>query len=247
MDKLNVIKLFFYENKKKIIVVLILLLLLISGLSISLNSKSFNNHKEKVVFENVVEEKQKPKSDETEYYYIDIKGYVNNPGVYSIAKGKRVVDALNIAGGLREEADTSLLNLSMVLKDEMVIIVYSKSELVELETTISKKNSENLICNQKVVNDACIVNNKSIEIIPNNNAFNKSDDDTNNSIASEKININTANIDLLMTLSGIGESKASAIIEYRKQNGDFNSIFDIKKVTGIGESIFESIKDYITV
>ena len=243
MDKLNVIKLFFYENKKKIIVVLILLLLLISGLSISLNSKSFNNHKEKVVFENVVEEKQKTKSDETEYYYIDIKGYVNNPGVYSIAKGKRVVDALNIAGGLREEADTSLLNLSMVLKDEMVIIVYSKSELVELETIISKKNSENLICNQKVVNDACIVNNKSIEIIPNNNAFNKSDD----SIASEKININTANIDLLMTLSGIGESKASAIIEYRKQNGDFNSIFDIKKVTGIGESIFESIKDYITV
>ena len=50
-----------------------------------------------------------------------------------------------------------------------------------------------------------------------------------------------------MTLSKIGESKANSIIEYRESNGDFKTIEDIKNVSGIGDSLFESIKDYITV
>ena len=62
-----------------------------------------------------------------------------------------------------------------------------------------------------------------------------------------KVNINTANKETLKTIPGIGDSKAVNIINYRKTNGFFKSIEDIKKVDGIGESIFESIKDYITV
>ena len=61
------------------------------------------------------------------------------------------------------------------------------------------------------------------------------------------ININTASVVELMSLDGIGESKAKAIIEYRDINGDFENILDIKNVSGIGESIYEKIKDYITV
>lgn len=61
------------------------------------------------------------------------------------------------------------------------------------------------------------------------------------------ININTATKEQLMTLSGIGESKAMTIIEYRKQNGGFNTIEDIMKIPGIKEETFSKIKEYITV
>ncbi len=62
-----------------------------------------------------------------------------------------------------------------------------------------------------------------------------------------KININSDNRFELMELPGIGENKADAIIEYRKENGDFSSIDEIKNVSGIGESIFIKIRDYIYV
>ena len=69
------------------------------------------------------------------------------------------------------------------------------------------------------------------------------DDNTTNSL----ISINDASIEQLTTLPGIGKSKANDIIEYRNQNGKFQTIDDIKKVKGIGESVFEKIKDSITI
>ena len=62
-----------------------------------------------------------------------------------------------------------------------------------------------------------------------------------------KVNINTADEDELMTLSGIGESRAKAIIAYREENGKFESIEDIMKIDGIKEKMFEKIRDSITV
>ena len=65
--------------------------------------------------------------------------------------------------------------------------------------------------------------------------------------ADEKVNINTADKDLLMTLPGIGESKAEAILQYRQDHGNFGSIGDICQVSGIKEAVFSRIKDRITV
>ena len=132
-----------------------------------------------------------------------------------------------MAGGLRKDSDTSNINLSKKLTDEMVIIVYTKKEIQE------EKNKNEIVC--PPCNNACIKEeDEKAKIIT---------DKTNNT----KININTATMEELQTLNGIGEAKAKAIIEYRNKNEKFKTIDEIKNVTGIGESAFEKIKDSITV
>jgi competence protein ComEA len=157
--------------------------------------------------------------------FIDIKGNVLNPGVYSLDEGSRVIDVINISGGLTENANTRYINLSKILIDGDVIVIYSNEE-------IEKAKESNIIyietpCICEEINDACLDNN-----ISNNNSL---------------ININTASLGELDSLSGIGESKAQAIIKYREENGAFNSIEDILNVSGISETIFSKIKDFITV
>ena len=167
-------------------------------------------------------------------YFVDIKGSINNPGVYEVDCGKRVIDVINMAGGLTEDADTTILNLSKKVKDEMYIIVYSNSQIKEYKEKllpskeIIKKVEEKIICPDNS-NDAC----------------EKSSTSKEETKIEGKININTASKEELMNLPSIGESKADKIIEYRKTN-IFNTIDDIKNVSGIGESIFNKIKDYIT-
>ena len=126
----------------------------------------------------------------------------------TIVKDKRVKDIIEEAGGLLDDADTSNINLSEKLKDQMVVYVL--------------KNGE-----------------KPKQIMNSSSSSNGSN--------SEVININTATKEQLMKISGIGKTKAEAIIEYREKNGDFKSKEDITKVKGIGKSTFEKIKDKIEV
>ncbi len=161
--------------------------------------------------------------------YIDIKGSINKPGVYKIDSDSRVIDAINKAGGLKEEADTSLLNLSMKLHDEMYIYIYTKEEVLNFVKVVEDKNHKIDECQK--TNEICIDK----EVI-------KKDDVINN-----KLNINKASIEELKLLPGIGEAKAQLIIDYRNTKGVFNDINDIKNVSGIGDSLFDKIKDLITV
>lgn len=186
------------------------------------------------------EEKKEPikASVNSEYktVFVDVKGSVKEPGVYEMDEGKRIIDAINIAGGLTENADTINLNLSKKLTDEMYIVVYSKEEIYNYKKSNEKSNeeikcvSEECVC-PDVKNDACI----SKENIKNEETI------------IDKISINNASKEELMNLSGIGESKAEAIISYRNKNGGFQNIEDIKNVSGIGDSVFEKIKDKITL
>ena len=143
----------------------------------------------------------------------------------------RVIDVINKAGGLTEHADTSVLNLSKKVIDEMVIIVYSKDEVKDFKKTKELEQQVQNNCIQKdenaLKNDACITNQETLQ--------------------STKISINNATIEQLMTLPGIGESKAKEIIDYRTTNGPFTSIEDLKNIPGIGESIFAKIKENITL
>ena len=74
--------------------------------------------------------------------YVEIKGSVKNPGVYQMPKNSRVFELIEQAGGVTSLADTSNLNLSMLLEDAMVIYVYSQEELQE-ETLNTEDNSQN--------------------------------------------------------------------------------------------------------
>lgn len=186
------------------------------------------------------EELNKSETKTSKYIYVDIKGAVKSPNVYMIEEGKRVIDAINLSGGILENADTSIINLSKKLTDEMCIIVYTKEEIEEYR----KQGLEDKEISKKLKQNTLWVNDYNDAQINKGNT-NKSNNEK--SISNEKISINTATKDELLTLSGIGESKAEAIIKYREDNGEFKTIEDIKNVTGIGDALFEKIKDDITI
>lgn len=167
---------------------------------------------------------------------LDIKGAITNPGVYKLSEGT-VFDAIQKAGGLLETADTSYLNLSKKLQDEMVIIIYTKEEIEQFQ----KGNEWNLpieTCQcPKIENDGCLVKEKTV-------TNKKEEVKTEEKKGPHVIQIQTASIEEWMTLPGIGETKAQAIIEYRNTYG-FESIEDVKKVKGIGESTYQKIQVYL--
>lgn len=180
--------------------------------------------------------KVEEKVNDIKTLFVDIKGAVNAPGVYELDEGKRVIDAINLAGGFTDKADTININLSKKLTDEMFIVIYTKQEIYNYKKTNETSNikcaSFECIC-PDVNNDACIKKDTKIK---------DSKKELNN-----KISINSASKEELMTLNGIGEAKADAIINYRNENGLFKTIEDLKNVSGVGNSVFEKIKNNITL
>lgn len=229
---------FLKKNYKYIIGGIVILIIIILSIYFSLKYTE-NIKKEDVIVEDKNKEEDKVSEEKNNYYYVDVKGAVNNPGVYKLEEDKRVIDAINLAGGLRDDSDTSVINLSKKIKDEMCIVIYTKDELDKYKSeslNISEKLTnieKNHIINDEF-NDALIEdeNNDSQSIISNINS---------------KVSINFASKEELLTLTGIGESKADAIIKYREENGEFKSIEDIKNVSGIGDALYEKIKDNITL
>lgn len=211
----------------------VILMMIIAGVMVYL----FGDKKEEVVEEvikeevAVVEPKEEVLEEEKEESItIDIKGEVKTPGVYELPLNSRVIDAINISGGLTNKADTSDINLSKILKDENVIVISNKYS--NQTTKYTKK-------------ETLVVNNASTS--KDNVVSSSNSSDTNTNKTNDKVSINTATKEQLMNLNGIGESKANDIIAYRNQNGLFKSIEDIKKISGIGDKLFDKIKDHITI
>lgn len=223
-------------NRK--LILSIVTMFVIAGLSFVYISNTNKELKKSEVYDLEVEEKKTNNLEIEEaikYITVDIKGEVKSPGVYKIEEGKRVVDAINASGGLTKKAVTKYINLSKVLKDEDVIIINNISELEKIE---DKKNIEEIKINNKSnisVKESDVITNDKSDIV-------KESDSNKNTI----VNINTCTLEELLSINGIGESKAKSIIEYRENVGLFTSKEDIMKVSGIGESLYDKIKDYIT-
>jgi len=201
----------------------------------------YDKEAEKLVLEDeiIVKEELVEEKENIQTIFVEIKGAVNNPGVYEFEEGKRVIDAINMAGGLLKNAYTKNLNLSKKLTDEMYIIVYTNYEINKYKEDNDKKENitEEIVCASSecicpdITNDACI-----------NESIKEEKEET-----TSKISINNASKEELMTLTSIGESKANAIIKYREENNGFKSIEEIKNVSGIGDALFEKIKDNIAL
>lgn len=247
------------DHKKQIfilggIIFLILLLLGIGLWKFYFHADLKDKHKEEDII--LIEDKNKDDISEKEenslekhedkenanLVTIDIKGAVHNPGIYQIANTSRINDALLLAGGVRNDADLSVINLSKKIFDEMVIIIYTKDEVknfVEVKKEEVEKQEKCVVTYENIVNDACVCS--------DNTTTNDKKIDEENIGTTSIISLNEATKEQLMTLTGIGESKALLIIEYRESHNGFQTIEEIKNIKGIGDSIFEEIKDRITV
>ena len=200
--------LFFRQNVKSIILAFVCSLVLIIGALFYFNQNKTEDYSG-VSFSNISNEinnkDERAENRHDEKIFVDVKGAVKHPGVFETTKDKRIKDLIEEAGGLLDDADTSTLNLSQKVKDQMVIYILKHGEK-------PKKIS-----------------------------------DSSSSSNTDVININTANKEQLMKISGVGKTKAEAIIAYREKNGDFKKKEDITKVQGIGKATFEKIKDKIEV
>jgi competence protein ComEA len=231
----ELIKKYFNMYWKVIITCLGVILLLVFIVIIFMYTKSNNKVEDKNNLTNNIDGLAEKETIEKENYYVEIKGAIINPGVYKMASNSRVIDVITEAGGLSENADTTPLNLSKKINDEMLVIVYTKDEIISFKDgnktikEVIKYIEKECNCPDPIINGACYKDNA-----------NQNDEST-------KISINEASKDELMSLTGIGESKANDIIEYRNVNGTFKTIEDLKNVSGIGDNLFDKIKDYITV
>lgn len=210
---------------KKLIFPAVLIFIYILGF-IYLDDKI--NKKEVTKIENIIYEEEKDIEEKQEeqnieqveisYIYVDVKGAVKKPGVYKLVNGSRVIDAINISGGLLKNSNTVYINLSKILKDSDIVKIYTNDEINDM----SKEDIKDIDSEMK-------------------------NDEDNLDEENILLNINTATVNELDELDGIGEAKAKAIVEYRNQNGKFKTIEEIKNVSGISEALFEKIKSFITV
>jgi competence protein ComEA len=219
------------KSKMKYLLLILVPILLFACFIPLINEKE-TEEEEAVLEETVTEEVE----EEVKTLKVDIKGAVKNPGVYTVTEDNRVKDVIDMAGGLLKNAHTSFINLSKKVTDEMVIIIYTNEEIeaLEKEETIQYEVVEVPCECPDTQNDACIEEKK------------ETTNTTTSATTEHKININTATQEELLTIPGIGESKAKNIINYR-ESFPFETIEDIKEVSGIGDALFEKIQDYITV
>ncbi|MDO4489595.1 MAG: helix-hairpin-helix domain-containing protein [Lachnospiraceae bacterium] len=157
--------------------------------------------------------------------YVDVSGEVLQPGVYELSEGDRVFHAIRAAGGFTEQAETRSLNQAELLWDGEKIIVYSREEAQQKGGWIqlSESGTEQKGSGSQRTGDGAV------------------------SPGDGRINLNRADKEELMTLPGVGESRAEAILSYRETQGAFSSIEEIMQIPGIKEKLFEQIRDKITI
>ena len=156
--------------------------------------------------------------------FVHVKGEVSKPGLYEVEEGARVQEAIDAAGGFTDNAEVDSVNLAQRLMDEDEILVLSnlpdaKASEEAKPKSASKSTSGGVVRSSSSGSSAPI----------------------------KAVNINTASVEELMTIPGIGESYARNIIQYRSENGAFNSIEEIMRIKGISKARFDEMKEYIRV
>ncbi len=158
--------------------------------------------------------------------YVDVCGAVANPGVFQLAAGSRVFQAIEAAGGYLPEAALTCVNRAGVLTDGQQLYILTQEEMERQGRDPAEMSG---------ASDGQM------------NGSAGTGQNTGMTAQDNRININTADEAQLTTLTGIGATRAQAIIAYREENGPFAAIEDIMNVQGIKEGTFAKIKDEIVV
>lgn len=153
---------------------------------------------------------------------VHVCGAVQQPGVYEIEEGSRVIDAVELAGGFTDEACQDGINLAIALADSNRVYIPSIDDMEKCDASMGLYSTSG--------------ENGTVSL-------NENDGKT----ATNLININTAGESELQRIPGIGETRAKSIIAYRQEHGHFNKKEDIQNVSGIGPASYEKMKDVITV
>ena len=148
--------------------------------------------------------------------YVDIKGEILRPGVYEFSCESRLQEVIKKAGGFTEDADQTKINLAQKITDQMQIIVPNLHSKQEGEET------------------------------EENSGKGSSSSTTPSHSKQGTVNINTATLEELQTIKGIGKKKAEAILQYRKEHGPFRTKEDLLQVKGIGKKALEAIESQVT-
>lgn len=207
------------DQKQKIILIIIIVVI-----AIVIGYYYYNSTKEIYSYnyaeiENVVEEEvvEEIEEKEEEEIIIHITGAIINNGIVKVNANARINDVIEAAGGLTEDADLTNVNLAYEVKDGQKIYIPSIDDEIEEIDTIVSEGGGIAIIDEEIEEEESL------------------------------IDINHASLAELMTIPGIGESTATKIIEYRETQGAFETIEEIKNVSGIGDAKYNTIKEYITV
>ena len=206
------------KQKKIISIILLIIAILTYYYFYTKNNTEEINNKDLEISNNQTQETKEEK------IVVHITGAVNKEGIIELEENARLADAIEKAGGAKENADIKNINLATILEDGMKVHIPTVEETKA--NNQNENNSENSIETQEDTQTKII---------------------TSNTKTQGKININTATEEELDTLPGIGPSTANKIIDYRKENGKFKSVEEIKEVSGIGDAKYEKIKKLITI
>lgn len=206
-------------DKTKMIKIIIAAVVAVLAIIYYVSNKQETNTYDNILTSDVVVENKVEENTKEEKSTIKVyvTGEVNTPGVIELEEGARIQDAIEGAGGIKAEASLKEINLAYEVADGEKIYIPNLSEVSEESEEQSPSESSS------------------------------GGGSTSSSNSNGKVNINKATATELTSIPGIGASTAQKIITYREENGKFKAIEDIKNVSGIGDSKYNSMKDFISV